>query len=68
MKSASNNNRGKVSYNMKEPLQIDAARLLQAMSSFAGRIAQTDDPKRHQQAAQQLQRDLRESKVLVNNH
>jgi hypothetical protein len=53
---------------MKEPLQIDAARLLQAMSSFAGRIAQTDDPKRHQQAAQQLQRDLRESKVLVNNH
>lgn len=47
--------------------KIDAARLLQAMSSFAGRIAQTDDPKRHQQAAQQLQRDLRESKVLVSS-
>jgi hypothetical protein len=44
----------------REPLpQIDAHRLLQAISSFAGRVSATDDPKLHQKAAQQLRQELR---------
>ena len=37
----------------------NAVRLWQALRSFAGRVAQTDDPKVHQSAAQCLQAELR---------
>lgn len=47
-------------------LTVEAAktqRLWLALSSFAGRVAQSDDPKAHQSAAQRLQADLRTSHV-----
>jgi len=37
--------------------------ILHALRSYAGRVAQSDDPKQHQEAAQQLQKNLRQVKI-----
>ncbi len=43
--------------------QVDAQKLLQALSSYAGRIAKTDDPKEHQKAGTILQHELKGSRI-----
>lgn len=43
----------------------EAQRLWQALSSFAGRMAKTDDPREHQDAAVRLREELREHKIRV---
>jgi len=51
--------------NISPPVRIDAAKLLQAFESFAGRVASTDDSKEHQKAGVILQRELKGSKIKV---
>jgi len=48
-----------------QSVRIDAAKLLQAFESFAGRVASTDDPKAHQKAGVILQRELKGSKIRL---
>jgi len=50
--------------NVKSDYQapIDTAKFWQALSSYAGRVAQSDDPKAHQSAAETLRKELKQVK------
>lgn len=45
------------------PSRIDPHKLYEAMARFAGRVAQTDDPKQHQHAGKMLKVDVEKAKV-----
>jgi len=44
-------------------IEYDATKLGEAIAAYAGRVARTDDPKAHQQAAQTLQAHLKQARV-----
>lgn len=45
------------------PKSIDAQKMFQAFTSYAGRVAATDDAKKHQEAAKQLLKELQGCKI-----